>query len=1023
MRILRGLAALLTLLAGLIGAPYALLSWGGNPWPAELSWSALRRALFQPDDGSVLIGILTVIGWIAWVVFAASVLAELLAVVSRQRIRIRLPGLGAVQRIAAGLIVAIVAMVVVAPAPSLAQPNPAPPAPVVSSQPVAIASPKESPKESRAPPAQSEVRGERAKEPADQVSHLVKVGDDLWSLAERYYGAGRDWRKIAAANPDLLTGGPDRLQPGWELTIPGVAAPESAESVLVEPGDTLTSIAEEVLGDAADWPVIFDANRAQLDNPDLIEVGQRLMLPNRDVVGDQAPDEPRPTVEPQPAETPAAEPDNPHKSAEPDKPAHNKTSPQSGGADGGANPAPPAEPPRQSVPAPVQTPVSSQPSEADLLAVAQPAALAAVGGLLAAGLVTGLAARRRLQLHLRPVGRRILHAEPAAQLLEVAIGQRQQPLSLRTLDLALRAISAHCHQTANELPRLAGAKVGRDQLELIMDGDGTPPVGFEVRGQSWLITPSDAHYLKTVPGLDQAPRPYPALVTLGRDDQDREIVIDLEAAGALTLAGQDRALVAGTLAAMAMQLSFSRWANELTIHLYGACPGLPDAVDRHHVVDVDDLDALLDRLERRAAQQQIHLGQRSTAQHRIDPDLAEPWAPEIVLINAELSLTQLDRLQALTLAEPRSAIAAVMAGAELFGSWQLQLDSRSDSGLVPAAARLAPQGWSLHPQVIEADAVTELVELVAVTGSEQTSPAPWWDHEQSDPPVLPDSNVTYIGRRIAGVSDGRRFKEPAHVEERMTSEPEAAWGAGLPHHPMLRLLGPVDLVGALGSPPPRAEKQCLEYCAWLLTHPGATAQAMATGLAVAEGTRRSNMSRLRSWLGTTDQGESYLPDAYSGRISLHPAVSSDFQRMSILIGAGINSTGTDTLQVALELVRGAPLADAAPGQWHWAEELRTDMSSVIRDLGAELCNRALTTNNIDLARWAAARSLAAAPGDELLLRARIRTEHQAGNGAEVERLALQLAAHARNLGIDLDAETVTLLQQVVEGQTRSRVIQ
>ena len=32
--------------------------------------------------------------------------------------------------------------------------------------------------------------------------HVVQAGDDLWSLAERYYGNGRQWRKIAAANPD-----------------------------------------------------------------------------------------------------------------------------------------------------------------------------------------------------------------------------------------------------------------------------------------------------------------------------------------------------------------------------------------------------------------------------------------------------------------------------------------------------------------------------------------------------------------------------------------------------------------------------------------------------------------------------------------------------------------------------------------------------------------------------------------------------------------------------------------------------
>jgi hypothetical protein len=65
--------------------------------------------------------------------------------------------------------------------------------------------------------------------------------------------------------------------------------------------------------------------------------------------------------------------------------------------------------------------------------------------------------------------------------------------------------------------------------------------------------------------------------------------------------------------------------------------------------------------------------------------------------------------------------------------------------------------------------------------------------------------------------------------------------------------------------------------------------------------------------------------------------------------------------------------------------------------------------------------LLAAPGDELLLAARIRTEHAAGNVAETERLTLQLAAQARALGVDLDPETVSLLQRVMEGQVRARL--
>jgi hypothetical protein len=97
------------------------------------------------------------------------------------------------------------------------------------------------------------------------------------------------------------------------------------------------------------------------------------------------------------------------------------------------------------------------------------------------------------------------------------------------------------------------------------------------------------------------------------------------------------------------------------------------------------------------------------------------------------------------------------------------------------------------------------------------------------------------------------------------------------------------------------------------------------------------------------------------------------------------------------------------------------MISCVRDIGVELADRALLVGDLERARWAASRALLAAPGDELLLAARIRTEHAAGNTAETERLTLQLAAQARTLGVDLNEETVLLLQQVVEGQVRARL--
>jgi hypothetical protein len=427
------------------------------------------------------------------------------------------------------------------------------------------------------------------------------------------------------------------------------------------------------------------------------------------------------------------------------------------------------------------------------------------------------------------------------------------------------------------------------------------------------------------------------------------------------------------------------------------------------VLRTTDCDALLDRLEQRAALQREHRRYPVLSQHRIDPDLADPWAPEIVLVQQSLSTVQSTRLSALINTEPKVALAAVVVGPIPGAVWSL----RGDGSSAERKVLLEPAGISMSPQWLEPPELTAVVDLIESTGSDETIPAPWWSEASAEPNPPPD-NVTYL--------DSRSTTWGTAITAERALIMEAAMDAGRTvHHPTLQMLGPIELPGATGTAPARAAKQCLEYCAWLLENPGSTAQAMVAALAVAEGTRRSNMSRLRSWLGANPEGEAYLPDAYTGRITLHPAVSSDWQWLQILTSTGVNRASDDSLQAALELVRGAPLADAAPGQWHWAEELRTDMISCVRDIGVELADRALLAGDVERARWAAARALMAAPGDELLLAARIRTEHTAGNAAETERLALQLAAQARTLGVDLDPETVSLLQRVMEGQVRARL--
>ena len=47
----------------------------------------------------------------------------------------------------------------------------------------------------------------------------------------------------------------------------------------VQSGDTLSKIAQEVYGDPMKYPVIFEANKPMLTDPDLIYPGQMLIIP------------------------------------------------------------------------------------------------------------------------------------------------------------------------------------------------------------------------------------------------------------------------------------------------------------------------------------------------------------------------------------------------------------------------------------------------------------------------------------------------------------------------------------------------------------------------------------------------------------------------------------------------------------------------------------------------------------------------------------------------------------------------
>ena len=109
--------------------------------------------------------------------------------------------------------------------------------------------------------------------PIPGLVYTVQSGDNLSGIAEQF---GVAWQDIAAANNIL---GPNyNIFRGQKLTIPGVTAtPAPAIGVkkhVVQSGETLGSIAVQY---GVTVQAILEAN--QLANPDLLRVGQELVIP------------------------------------------------------------------------------------------------------------------------------------------------------------------------------------------------------------------------------------------------------------------------------------------------------------------------------------------------------------------------------------------------------------------------------------------------------------------------------------------------------------------------------------------------------------------------------------------------------------------------------------------------------------------------------------------------------------------------------------------------------------------------
>lgn len=530
-------------------------------------------------------------------------------------------------------------------------------------------------------------------------------------------------------------------------------------------------------------------------------------------------------------------------------------------------------------------------------------------------------------------------------------------------------------------------------------------------------------------------------VVLGQRLDGTPMLMDLaDSPGLVTVEGPDRPCQS-LVAAIGLCLVASRWSSGVDVIVVG------ESLRWLAQTGIEDVQPMtIDEVSRA-------LPWWASRPHPHSHDMAAPEVMRVILADEPIDVDDV--------AAVRAAGMVLVHLGSASGGLVIHVAERAGRERPGAAERTRPSASQLVGQMgritFEVQGVDRpmrraIVDLVELTGQQADEPAPWWDDRtahgspQGSPgpdELTPDSSGEVLGKGETGGDPPRTAllqpshgvdeppdREPARtrrpepitgkvlLEDTMTTNPSSSAGPS----PVLRLLGPVDLVGARGQAPSKARRQCLEYAAWILAHPGARSTQMSDSLLVAETTRRSNLSRLRRWLGNDDSGEPYLADAYDGRLRLCDEITTDWEHLEVLIAAGVARATDAALAGALDLVRGAPLADAAPGQWLWAEEWRLEMVQTIRDIGAELARRRMAEGDLDGARRAVNRALSACPQDEVLLTTQIRVAYLADDRCETERLVYLLARQARRIGVDLSDETVTVLQEVMEGRPRTRVV-
>jgi hypothetical protein len=771
--------------------------------------------------------------------------------------------------------------------------------------------------------------------------HEVRAGETLWEIADQVLGDPLRWTEIWSINHDQemkdgrVFDDPHMILPGWILRLPSAAAtPTSTASIAVGFDVALpTSMTEFLTAPDVQSPHTYPGPISPLD-PLLSPAPVSMSMP---------PPAPTPSIEDVDAELGLFVADT------------------SGGHMDDID---------------VEEVETVDQLEEDLAESSSLLLHLGSATMLATGILAGLAAHRRRQLRasstdLRPlpIARLLMDrhlSEQAAphefdeygeefpeEIMSSGLRLANSSERILRLDLVLRIVAGPLVAQGQAVAAVFTDERGEVEIWATSEVDLERP--FRGEGRRWVM-PAQIGLDRLIELARGHEQPSPALIHLGNSPDGREMFVDLEVVGVLSVTDEldenepDRADVSPALTdllrAVQVTLQNSLFGQNLEVFWVGGSEA-----------DIDLSSPLVG-----PTQVQFCPGFEELLQHRDTPSTQL----QVVVVSGALSLRQ---------------------APEHLWTGDTVVIGRGEVPASGAVLRGSKGSWALSGPVLESAEIP--VIPIGMTASDVAELAEFMEEESAQPVLLyktPQPDPWQVA------SDG--------AEDTLGVGGSEAKDTPRPWRLMVRLMGTVDVIDVDGRSAHFERSKSLELLAWCVTHRGRSTRSAARTAIWEMNVRDSTFAnvvsearRATAALQPPQSGSDWVQRTLTEELALAAGITSDVEVMRAALDqadrCGVAEMVSE-VEAAIALIRGMP-CEASNYLWPEAEGISSDLILVATSLATSLALHHLSQGDVSGVFRATAAGLLALPGHEELIALRMRAHGAAGDlaGVKQEWLAYQ----------------------------------